>query len=180
MLGSCSDGVGGRPLLTPQPSCCCHAAMRATNWGEGGGKGGVTPIGFRPANALLAGRWVRVAEAGSSCPCGADGANVTAATWHHTPPPAPPQPANNTPRGGGLRAFRASKGVPRGCHPPTISGTSRKGEGGGWVTPPPPFTSRCFPAVCPHRLSCPSPPLSSSPPPRDRAPVTGSAYSFCL
>lgn len=96
--------------------------------------------------------------------------------------PSPPQPANNTPLGGGLRAFRASKGVPRGCHPPTISGTSRKGEGGGgWVTPPPPFTFRCFPAVCPHRLSCPSPPLSSSPPPgialRLPALLTASAYS---
>lgn len=160
-------------LLLP----CSHEGHQL---GWGGWKGGVTPIGFRPANALLAGRWVRVAEAGSSCPCGADGANVTAATWHHTPPPAPPQPANNTPRGGGLRAFRASKGVPRGCHPPTISGTSRKGGGGGVGD----TTTTIYLSVLPGRVS-PSAQLSVPPPllfapPRDRAPVTGSAYSFCL
>lgn len=167
----------GSPPPTPQPSCCCHAAMRATNWGEGGGKGGVTPIGFRPANALLAGRWVRVAEAGSSCPCGADGANVTAATWHHTPPPAPPQPANNTPRGGGAAGVQSLQGGAKRMSPPHHQRDIKERRGGGGVGD---TTATIYLSVLPGRVS-PSaqlsvpPPLLFAPPPGSR-----SGYRLCL
>lgn len=159
-------------LLLP----CSHEGHQL---GWGGWKGGVTPIGFRPANALLAGRWVRVAEAGSSCPCGADGANVTAATWHHTPPPAPPNQQTTPPWGGGCGRSEPPRGCQEDVTPPPSAGHQGKERGGVGDT-----TATIYLSVLPGRVS-PSAQLSVPPPllfapPRDRAPVTGSAYSFCL
>lgn len=99
-------------------------------------------------------------------------------TTHH---PQPPPTSKQHPPGGGAAGVQSLQGGAKRMSPPHHQRDIKERRGGGWVTPPPPFTFRCFPAVCPHRLSCPSPPLSSSPPPgialRLPALLTASAYS---
>lgn len=96
--------------------------------------------------------------------------------------PSPPPTSKQHPPGGGAAGVQSLQGGAKRMSPPHHQRDIKERRGGGgWVTPPPPFTFRCFPAVCPHRLSCPSPPLSSSPPPgialRLPALLTASAYS---
>lgn len=138
----CHRGVtSSSPLLpklamgtSPHPSCCCR------DWG-----------GSAPPGVSVAGP-VQMAEPGSSCPHGGDGANVTPATWHRglalalAPPMAPPakQQLPGGPRAGSTP--RAPGGAKR-MGDPSISGVlmrvtgmegHRRGEGGH--TQHPPFT----------------------------------------
>lgn len=151
-----------------QPSCCCHAAMRATGpkWG-GGRKRGGHPHRFPSCQCFAC--W----------PVGSGGRGRKQLSlrrgWSkchhrhlapHTTPPSLPPPANNTPRG--VQSLRV--GAKR-ISPPTPSAGH---QGGGWgVTPPRPFTFRCFRGHVPVGSAVPPP--SSSPPLR-----LLSSYRLCL
>lgn len=166
----CHKGVWGSPAVPPKchgdppnPSCCCRRG-----WGA------------EPPRVSVPGP-VQMAEPGSSCPHGGDGANVTPATWHGalalspSLSPAVGAPLSKRHRPGGAQAAPPEL---RGCredgeHQHRWGPTRVTGTGGspGWRggTQHPPFTS-ALPRPR-RRLKCP---------PGPPAPVTGSAYSCRL
>lgn len=152
-------------LLLP----CSHEGHRP-QMGGGKEKGGSPPqVSVLPMLCLLAGGfgWQRQ-EAAVPAARMEQMSPPPPGTTHH--PPSLPPPANNTPRG--VQSLRV--GAKR-ISPPTPSAGH---QGGGWgVTPPRPFTFRCFRGHVPVGSAVPPPPLH---PPCDCSPVTGSAYSCCL
>lgn len=147
----------------PNPSCCCRRG-----WGA------------EPPRVSVPGP-VQMAEPGSSCPHGGDGANVTPATWHRALalslscllPWVPPFRA--APPGGAAGSTPRAAGVPRGRRNTSTGGVPAwvTGMGGSpaWRggTQHPPFT-----------LALPRPRRRLKCPPGPPAPVTGSAYSCRL
>lgn len=165
-----TEGFGGHqqcpPTATGTPPIPAAAAA---------GAGGLSP----PRVSVP--RPVQMAEPGSSCPHGGDGANVTPATWHRALalslscllPWVPPFRA--APPGGAAGSTPRAAEVPRGRGNTSTGGVPAwvTGMGGSpaWRggTQHPPFT-----------LALPRPRRRLKCPPGPPAPVTGSAYSCRL
>lgn len=95
--------------------------------------------------------------------------------------PSPPPTSKQHPPGGGAAGVQSLQGGAKRMSPPHHQRDIKERRGGGGVGD---TTATIYLSVLPGRVS-PSAQLSVPPPllfapPRDRAPVTGSAYSFCL